>query len=804
MAVESDVSRYEISHLKSLKLDSFILGIAEKPDAAKNIAMALDPKSKEINFKVEKLDQQTKEKITLPKLEKVYQSKYKGKTMIIVPASGHLFTLIQDGYGWQFPVYDFKWVPLNESYKNSKKININYLQRIEATIEIMRYLTNLTEDRIVMTDYDEEGEVIGAVILSELSGEKSLQMAKRMRYSSFAKKEIQTSFDKTVGNNGTDSGIDFGMYLRGLMRHYLDWLWGINLSRALMLSLKNTTGRYFTLSTGRVQGPTLSFVADREEKINLHVPVPKFKINLSIKAKSVYDLIYREGEFKVEKDGKKIVSEIEGNQINVADVSKKENDVNPPAPYNLSTLQKDGNRFFGFEPSRTLRAAQKLYLAGVTSYPRTSSEKYPPETDHKAILRNLAKIPIFKSTSNKVISKSKRLNRPNEGSKKDPAHPCLHPTGELPKKLGDDDLKIFSLITYRYFATFGKPAVVENTQVLFEVSNHNFRLSGKRTIDKGWREWAGAYDSSKDVELPNFKVGAEYKINNLLLETKYSNPPAKFTQSSLLTKMEKVSIGTKATRADIIKNLVDRKFLRNKPLDITLMGDTITEVLKNYSPQVISVELSRKLEEMGDLIQQSVYENKPESEAFTLSDALVRGITLLHEMLDQLMFNQKQIGELIDLNLLSQRRDEAIIGDCMNCDDGKLKMIRSLASGKRFVGCSNYFTEVKCNTTYPLPQREKLDLKTANCPADNYPTLRVFPIYNPKKKKQGRPWILCLNPECPKRKERQEEIEKSKMRAKERKLKKTTKKTTKKVPKKATKKTTKRTTKKTKKRRAKK
>ncbi|OLS23321.1 MAG: DNA topoisomerase 1, partial [Candidatus Heimdallarchaeota archaeon LC_2] len=174
---------------------------------------------------------------------------------------------------------------------------------------------------------------------------------------------------------------------------------------------------------------------------------------------------------------------------------------------------------------------------------------------------------------------------------------------------------------------------------------------------------------------------------------------------------------------------------------------------------------------------------------------VVRGITLLHQMLDQLMFNQRQIGELIDLNLISQRRDEAIIGDCMNCEDGKLKLIRSLSSGKRFVGCSNYFTEIKCNTTYPLPQREKLDLTLPNCTADGYPTLRVFPIFDPNKKRQ-RPWVLCLNPECPKRKERQEEIEKSKKRAKERKAKKTSKKSSTKTTDKSTKHTTKKATKK--------
>lgn len=757
MAVVNSTYKYDISHRKSLKLDKFILGIAEKNSAAKKIAKALDPKCKKINFVVEKTDGVTKEKTNLPTIEDIYEAKYNGSKIIIVPASGHLYTLIQDGYGWQFPVYDFKWVSIPESIKNTDNYNIKSLHKTEAKIEIMRYLANLTKEHMIMTDYDEEGEVIGALILANVVNEKSIHKSKRMRFSSITQKEVQQSFKNTIEGPTPEFGIDFGMYFRGLMRHYLDWLWGINLSRALMLSLKNTTGRYYTLSTGRVQGPTLSFVSDREGERNTHVPVPRFKIDLSIKHESIYSLTFAQGDLEVEKDGKKIVSLIKGKPLMVEKVTKSKNKRLPNPPYNLSSLQDDAWTYFKFTGARAESAAEGLYLAGVISYPRTSSEKFPPQTDHKLLLSNLTELSEFKKTGTQILSMKGKLT-PQEGKKTDKAHPCIHPTGELPKKLRGDENRLFSLIVYRYFGTFGKPSIIENSKAIFVTENYNFTYSGNRTLDLGWRKLVGKFDNTKEIEIPNFAPDQQYDIHRVKLLTKYTIASSKYNDRSLRKQMEKASIGTKATRANIIKNLLDRKFIRKPPgeitFDITHIGDTITDVLRTYSPQVISIELSRKLELMGDMIQDTVSQKIEDTKAFTLSDALVRGITLLHQMLEELMLNQNRIGELIDLNLTSQRSEETIIGDCVVCEDGKLKMIRSIATGKRFVGCSNYFNDEKCNVTYPLPQKGNLDLSAENCPDDNFPQVRVIA---PKSR-----FFWCLNPDCKLMKEQFDAWEKQK------------------------------------------
>jgi DNA topoisomerase-1 len=729
---------YDINIPKNVNFKRFILGIAEKPTAAKQISKILDSKAKKIAFKVTRIENKTK-RISLPSTDGYYLTANK-KELLIIPALGHLLTLTQDGMGWQYPVYDFKWIPNHLSIKKLSDLTDFHL-RIESTVEVMRYFANQTKQHMIMTDYDEEGEVIGAILLAKLVGNDSLHSAKRMRFSSFAKQEILQSFNDTFGKNG-NTGINFGMYNRGLMRHYLDWLWGINLSRALMLALKNNSGQYMTLSTGRVQGPTLSFVSEREHDIAGFVPIPQFKINCQIQLDTAFDLIFTEGLVKQRKKAESIVDKIKDADAIVSSVTHKEKNNKPPAPYNLSSLQRDAYRYHKITPSRTLQAAENLYLSAAISYPRTSSEKYPPGVNHNEILTKIAAQKKYTSVAEEVLTRAKK-SPPNEGKKTDPAHPCIHPLGSQPSKSTKDQMNIYNLIIHRYFSTFGTFAVSELSRINFDIKEEQFFVTGRRTKKPGWIKWSGGYNSFNDVELPKFAENDTFNVVDANYTTNYSRPKPRFNQSSLLRKMEDVEIGTKATRSEIIKNLFDRKYVNGDPISITPLGETITEVLKKYSSQVISIELSRKLEQMGDLVENSINKTNKSEESFLLSDAIMQGITYLHQMLEDIQINEKSVGELISRNLSAQRREATIIGTCMKCKVGKLKILHSQTSKKRFVGCSQYFEDNSCDVTFPLPQKGRLEPQSKTCSVDGYPQLKSY--------SGKRPWILCLNPDCPKR-----------------------------------------------------
>ena len=725
------MEQYRIDVPKYVQSKPYTFGIAEKPSAAKRLAQTLDDKAKEFSIKVAK-------KGKVLHIVKGWLITKNKERIVILSALGHLFTLIQDGSGWQYPVYDFKWVPINQA---SNKLGQKFNNRIEATIEAIRQMANSADKYLVLTDYDEEGEVIGALTLTQLVNNEALKQARRLKFSSFAKKEINKAFDM-ARSKSTEGEINIGMYNRGLMRHYLDWLWGINLSRALMLSLKNYSGRYHTLSTGRVQGPTLSFAAKRQLEIDTFVPIPRFKIQINLKSYPELPVNHKRGFLDELNDAEKIYISIKGKNGLINEIVKNKRKISPPAPYNLSSLQSDAYRYHKITPSNTLRAAEALYLEAAISYPRTSSEQYPPDMDHLDILTKIGRRAGFKTIVKDIFVKNKNLT-PKKGKKTDPAHPCIHPTGQAPSRLSGYNKKIYELIVHRYFATFGKDAVVESNRVNFNIEKEEFYLQGSRLVTKGWRGWSGVQGNTTKNELPKLKEGQILQISNAELINSFTQPAPQYNQSSLLKEMENNELGTKATRSEIIQSIINRKYMQGDPIHVTPIGMSVNDVLKSYSPQVISVELSRELERMGDLVEQGIKDNA--ENVFSLSDAIVQGILHLHRMLVDLKLNEQQMGSLIDHGLRTQRKQELIISKCNVCNEGDLKIIRSQSTGKRFVGCTLYFDNQRCTNTFPLPQRGRLEKTDIRCKADGFPQLRV---HGGKK-----PWLLCLNPECPIREE---------------------------------------------------
>ncbi len=197
--------------------------------------------------------------------------------------------------------------------------------------------------------------------------------------------------------------------------------------------------------------------------------------------------------------------------------------------------------------------------------------------------------------------------------------------------------------------------------------------------------------------------------------------------------MEKEEIGTKATRAATIQTLYDRKYLHGTDsLVVSDLGFEVIEVLAKYCPTVVSPELTRKLEEKMNEIQQGKE---------TKETVLQKVIEILKPVTMELKEKESVIGKQLSQALKKARLEERIVGACPKCADGKLLILRSKKTGKRFVGCTNYF-EGKCNVTFPLPQSGTVKPLDSACKSCGWPTLRVW-------MKGKRPWKLCLNPNCP-------------------------------------------------------
>ncbi|MGD9395688.1 MAG: DNA topoisomerase I [Candidatus Thorarchaeota archaeon] len=692
---------------------SRVMVITEKPTAAKRIAHALDDNKAPSEIK--------------KRGASYYECKRGNDDLIVVYALGHLFELKQTEKGWTYPRMETTWVPRYEVEKKATQT--------KPIINLIKRLSKDVDSFVVATDYDIEGSLIGYLTLKHAC-KTDPENANRMFFSSLTNSEIQHAYD-----NMSDT-LEFPMIEAGQVRHEIDWLYGINLTRALTLAVKNTAGWFKIVSTGRVQGPTLSYVAEREQEINLFVPYPFWVIL----AKTVHDGVEIELEYsrkRIERknDAEEIVRALDGKTAHVDSISNRTTSQQPHPPFNLSTLQSEAYRHFGFKPSRTLTIAQSLYLDAVISYPRTSSEKLPKTLDLKEILDGLGKMKSY-ATMVKQVVRAGNLT-PVQGKKSDPAHPAIHPTGSKPtKRLTPSEKKLYDLIVRRFLALFGEPAVKEHLRADIKHENHVLYSRGLRILKPGWMEFYGPYAKTNERELPGISEGTLLLLSPVSDEQRYTQPPARFNPSSLLKLLERENLGTKATRARIVDSIKSRGYTLNDRFELSTLGYALYETMERYMPDILSPELTRFLEKEMDDIRQ---ENK------NREDVLSRAKVELLELLENFKAREEDIGNDLVTGLQRYWKSKEELGECPKCGEGTLRVIRSGKTGKRFVGCSNY-SEGKCDQTFPLPQRGDLSPLDEECPHCGY---QMFQVTSGRRK-----WETCINwTDCPGRQDELKALE---------------------------------------------
>jgi len=684
-------------------LEKCTLIVTEKPDAANRIASALDAAGKA--------------KRMMDNGVPYYVAQRDGR-IVVVPALGHLYSVTGETKKRnQYPVFKFKWVPLYEAERGAGRIRV-WLQTISK-------LSKEADIFIDACDYDIEGSIIGYCILKYACGNRE-KTAKRMKYSTLTEEELQKSYAALLPH------LDFALIEAGLARHELDWLYGINLSRALTLAAKNASGQYTTLSTGRVQGPTLKFIVARERSIACFVPTPYWSIKARVKiGDAIFEAEHEKKAIAVKEEADAIVKACKGKNGEIEKVATRKYIQMPSLPFDLGSLQSEAYILFGYTPMRTSSIAQRLYLDALISYPRTSSQRLPPEIGYDAILKNLAKNREYTKLAGGLLAKPEL--KPAQGKKEDSAHPAIYPTGKLPEKtLVGAEKNVWNLVVRRFMAVFAEPALREVVEVTISINGEKFLLRGKQTLEEGWLRFYSPFSRLEDTPLPPINERQSIAVEKVILEDKFTKPPPRYNPRTLLKKMEEGNIGTKATRAGIIQTLYDRKYICDQRIAVTDLGFEVTDVLRKYCPAVVSVEFTRKLEEKMNLVQLG-----KESRNSILSEA----IEILKPVTASLKENEKAIGEQLSRAVSKSKMGERIIGACPTCQDGKLVIIYSKKTKKRFVGCTNYFNGT-CKTSFPLPQRGLVKPSGKACKGCGWSTVQVW-------LKGKRLWNLCLNTECP-------------------------------------------------------
>ncbi len=682
------------------------LVICEKPTAARRIAQALDDAGGPESYRERGVP--------------YYVAYRKGRELLVVSALGHLYSIVQDGGKWTYPVYGMKWVPAYEASKSAAKTK-NF-------IEVIERLARGVGEYVSACDYDMEGSLIAYNILRYVCGEESLGRANRMHYSTLTDHDLAKSWDEM------SSSLDFPIVTAGKARHELDWLFGINLSRALTLSVKNATGYYKTLSIGRVQGPTLAFIKEQEVKVRSFVPTPFWVVQAETEiAGKRYPLEYEKPRVETEEEAREVVKACRGKEGVITSIVTKEQNQYPWPPFSIGDLQREAYRHFGYSPRTTLRAAERLYLDAIISYPRTSSQRLPPSIDIRSILTKLRNGRAYADLAERLLMKP-RL-RPRQGEKDDPAHPAIYPTGNLPGRLGRVEERVYDLVCRRFMACLAAPAVRRTVNAEVDVYGYGFFLKGSQILEQGWRLFYAPYLKEKEVALPALREGLIVPMAKVGSRRRYTKPPSRYNPGSLLKLMEDEGIGTKATRADIMDTLFKRGYLEGNPVRITYLGFKVAETLGRYSPDILSVEMTRRLERDLELIEAGKM----------AGDRVVReAIEVLDPILREFKEKEGLIGAEMKEAIVEQRRKEETLSSCPTCGTGEIRVITNPKTGKRFAGCSNY-KDGHCSQSYPLPQEGKIKATGKPCPACGAPIVKII-------RRGRRPRNLCINLECPSKK----------------------------------------------------
>ena len=504
-----------------------------------------------------------------------------GKDYIVTWALGHLVTLADpEAYDVKYKSWNLEDLPMLP--KQFKLVVIpKTSKQFKAVKEQM--LRKDVSEIIIATDAGREGELVARWIIEKVGVKKPI---KRLWISSVTDKAIQQGFKTLKDGRNYDN-----LYSSAIARSEADWIVGMNATRAL------TTKHNAQLSCGRVQTPTLAMIAKREEEIK-HFK-PKTYYGLTAISQGI-KWTWQDGRSKDiktfnEERIEQLFKSLQGQSAQIEKVAKTEKKVYAPGLYDLTELQRDANRMFGFSAKETLSIMQKLYEHHkVLTYPRTDS-RYISTDIVETLPERLKAVAIgpYRAVANQLLKGKLVTNKSFVDDKKVSDHHAIIPTEQtaLLTDLSDKERKIFDLVVKRFLAVLSKPFVYEQTTLTAKIGSETFVAKGKRVLSLGFKEIYSHQDEEADdhQNLPLVEVGTVLPISKIIQTSGRTQPPAYFNEATLLSAMENPArfmngvssdvvktlnetggLGTVATRADIIEKLFNSFMIEKKGQEIHL------------------------------------------------------------------------------------------------------------------------------------------------------------------------------------------------------------------------------------------
>lgn len=571
-----------------------IVCIAEKPSVARDIANVLGARNQHVGY-------------------------LEGNGYQVTWTFGHLCELkYPEDYYKEWKSWNLNQLPMLPRPFGIRLKNDSGVQKqfdvIEGLMKGADYIVNCG-------DAGQEGELIQRWVMQKVGIRCPV---KRLWISSLTEEAIREGFQNLEDAARRDS-----LYQAGLCRAIGDWVLGMNATRLYTLKYGRREIGSPPLSVGRVQTPTLALIVKRQREIENFVPEPYWVL-----ATMYRDTLFtaKKGKYRKEEEALQALRAIEGQMFTVTSVVTKRGRENPPKLYDLTSLQVDCNKKFGFSADITLNVVQSLYEKHVTTYPRVDTTYLSDDIYAKCpnILGGISS--LYASLMEPLRGAALRKNKKVFDSTKVTDHHAIIPTGVMPRGLTDAESKVFDLVARRFISVFYPDCVFDTTTVEGESAKVPFKVQGKHIVEEGWRvvykndkKTADDDEQTKDEErlLPDFRKG-ESGPHQPRLTKKMTTPPKPYTEATLLRAMETAGktvdndelreamkengIGRPSTRAAIIQTLFRRRYIKleRKSLYATATGCELIDII--HEELLKSAELTGLWEKKLRDIERQTYD----------------------------------------------------------------------------------------------------------------------------------------------------------------------------------------------------
>ena len=603
------------------------LVIAEKPSVAKSIADVLGALDRQDGY-------------------------FEGSGYLVSWCVGHLIELAEpESYGDQWKKWTYESLPVNPEHWQYE-IKEDTKEQYDVLYGLLH--DSRVDEVVCATDAGREGELIFRLVYEQAGCSKPM---KRLWISSMEESAIREGFENLKPGSDYDH-----LYHSALCRQEADWLVGINGTRLFTVLYGGKV-----LKVGRVQTPTLAMLVEREAKIMNFKKEQYFMAHILCGG---VDAVTERIDSKTEAEN--VAGACLNGQALVTSVVKEEKTVAPPKLYDLTTLQRDANRLFGFTAKQTLEYTQSLYEKKLCTYPRTDSQYLSDDMEQTAgsVIEAIFSSILFEENMMFNPDIKRVLN-----SKKVTDHHAIIPTMEIAKAdlaaLPETERKILSLVANRLLCATGEKHLYETVKAELACGGYTFATSGKSVLKNGWKDFEDAFKRSfktmedkeqEDKKLPELSEGQTFDGVQTKISEHYTTPPKHFTEDSLLSAMERAGnedmsddverkgLGTPATRADIIEKLVKDGFVKREKKQMLPTEDGMK--LITVLPDVVK---SPKLTADWENALTLVAKGEMEREDFMADiEAMVSDlIHTYHEVSDE----QKKMFA----------QEQKVLGKCPNC-----------------------------------------------------------------------------------------------------------------------------------------